>query len=369
MTVPPVTIACSTSNENNNTSSAGPSPPAAMSNQVANNTNKGNNGSCPQRDANSAKRELIRFHKIFRRLQWKLRFLEVGYKVAIEREKIDPALVDENEIMFKLDYFEFFMLMERAIIHLLLVFGIVVERGSLLAPDSHKGNNGNNGIAQNKDKPKGLAASAWRTVQQHTYHANVIATLMKKDNPLHTALGTGEVLRQLQRAKELRNRWKTAGNEEDDKVPSINGGSDPNQNMTNAPETEWRPTKKVPAPLESYRVPDIVNTILCGFDAAEGIARRYVYEQEYKAEFGHAPSSEDGDIEMHGLDDKKILDWATEVEEEEAQKQRQAYRLKEIERREKLREMKLRELQWQYQEEDEEDPWGFMVEAMDWEAV
>lgn len=135
----------------------------------------------------SPSEELSRLRKIVARLKWKLPFLAEGYRLATQREA--PAeVVAHAEIMFKLDFHEYYALLERALVHLLGVFGIAVSA----APKNAHG--------------MGL----------HRYHANVIEALEARSSPLRGVFKTGDRLRQLRRAKELRNRWKTADLSQED---------------------------------------------------------------------------------------------------------------------------------------------------------
>ncbi|KAL4898732.1 hypothetical protein BDV59DRAFT_167422 [Aspergillus ambiguus] len=84
--------------------------------------------------------------------------------------------------MFKLDFHEYYALLERALVHLLGVFGIAVS-----ATPKNVKNNGS-----------------------HRYHANVLEALKAPSSPLRPVFIKGDRLEQLRRAKELRNRWKTA---------------------------------------------------------------------------------------------------------------------------------------------------------------
>jgi hypothetical protein len=233
----------------------------------------------------------------------------------------DPAAVSEAELMFKLDFFEYYMLIERALVHLLGVFGVEVPRGG-------GGGGGRGGDAQqqqqqqveggegeNKNK-MGLAGSVWRE-GRHRYHANVLAALDREDSPLRGTLGTGDVRAQLGRAKDLRNRWKTAG-EEDENENGHGDRASGNRSPTKSgsPERKWR-TKKVAAPLDSYRLEHMLEVIFAGFDEAFKIADRSV---------------------------RGSMSWADEVDMEMLEAADGAAA-------------------------DDEDQWEFMVEAMDWEAV
>ncbi|GKZ25763.1 hypothetical protein AbraIFM66951_002418 [Aspergillus brasiliensis] len=190
----------------------------------------------------SPSNHLSRFMKIVERLKWKLPYLAYGYRLAT----VDPATtefdVSHAEIMFKLDFHEYYSLLERAIVHLLSVFGISVS--SAFARDH---------LAAYGSAPP---------LSTHRYHANVLEALQDESSPLHMVLGQGEVHEQLQRAKELRNRWKTADltTEELER------------------EDKWaaRRKGKKAMPLASYDIEKILSDIFQGFDHAYLLAQEHV---------------------------------------------------------------------------------------------
>ncbi|GKT94913.1 fungal specific transcription factor [Colletotrichum tofieldiae] len=206
-----------------------------------------NNGSAAApRSGPSAQQEFKRYIQIVRRLKWKLPYLSHGYHHAIARPG-DPLYggetdAEEAELMFKLDFYEYYMLLERALVHLMGVFGITVSRDGWVASAPRRAN----GAQQ----------------ATHTYHQNVIAALEREDNPLHEALGTGEVLFHLSRAKELRNRWKYA---EEGARARANG--------------EVGRERAGTAPLESYDLDKIFRYVFAGFDAGYAVAERRVAEE------------------------------------------------------------------------------------------
>lgn len=133
----------------------------------------------------SPSQELARFMKIVARLKWKLPFLSEAYRLATTHTAdVAPDDVAYAEIMFKIDFHEYYALLERAIVHLLAVFGVSVDSRF---QKSHVLRNGS-----------------------HRYHANVLEALEKRNCPLYPVLGKGLVQDQLQRAKQLRNQWKMA---------------------------------------------------------------------------------------------------------------------------------------------------------------
>ncbi|KAK3359413.1 hypothetical protein B0T25DRAFT_532870 [Lasiosphaeria hispida] len=247
-----------------NTSIPPPAPPltitpAPTGNGISCSTSRG-----PSPHPSSlATHELSRYTKIVRRLKWKLPFLATAYRQAVSRVGQDPGHVAEAELMFKLDFFEYYMLVERALVHLLGVYGIEIQRGARRPMNSEGGNRGVNSslwsgsdgrtTTSNDDNGGGARAAAG-----HRYHANVLEALDNRDSPLHATLGAGEVRRQLGRAKDLRNRWKTAADDVDD------GGVGPGRNG------------KLAAPLETYDFERILTDIFDGFDAAYLVAERFV---------------------------------------------------------------------------------------------
>lgn len=205
-------------------------------------------------------RELQRFLRIVRRLKWKIPDLARGYREAVDRigPHVDRQQAEEAALMFKLDFFEYYMLIERALVHLLGVFGIQITRHF---------------------KPGTTTQSAPRTgintpnrtstpVYTHRYHENVLEALDNPENPLHIVLGTGPVRKQFSRAKELRNRWKYIDEREDERtVASTNTAT----------------------PLESYNVEQIILDIFEGFDRAYILAEQFVIEEQRRVKNGVAP--------------------------------------------------------------------------------
>jgi hypothetical protein len=224
----------------------------------------------PRNDSNSptaSSRQLQRFLRIVRRLKWKIPDLARGYHEAVDRvgPNVDRAHVDEAALMFKLDFFEYYMLIERALVHLLGVFGVGVSRGF----KSHH----IKALMEERDRttqsaPETGTSTPNRTftpLHDHRYHANVLEALDNPGNPLHNILGTGDVRRQFARAKELRNRWKNIDEtEEGNRVASTHSA----------------------APLESYNLEQIISTIFDGFDRAYILAEQYVMEEQRRVNGG-----------------------------------------------------------------------------------
>lgn len=189
----------------------------------------------PPGERASAPDELARFMKIVARLKWKLPFLATGYRLATQQ--LASGATDHAQIMFKLDFHEYYALLERAIVHLLGVFGVEVSAA-----------------------PKTLTWSA-----SHRYHANVLDALEEESCPLRPVLGTGLRYRQLKKAKELRNRWKTADLSRDER----------------AVDGIWSLGREevVMRPLESYDLETILADIFDGLEDAYRLAEERVAQK------------------------------------------------------------------------------------------
>ncbi|CAK7269779.1 hypothetical protein SEPCBS119000_003744 [Sporothrix epigloea] len=245
------------------------------------------------RDLASAAAELARYAKIVRRMKWKLPFLDLAYRQATSGGSAEQAAaVLEAELMFKLDFFEYYMLCERALVHLQGVYGITISRGTTGATSSTS---------------KGPAAYGGKR-PNHRYHANVLESLDRKENPLHEILGAGHVRQQLGRAKDLRNRWKDADDGGDEDAVGLVAGK--------------RPAKTPSPPLSSYDLAAILASIHEALDCAFISTRQFVANEASKSSNAAAKKS------LESLSDMELDSKALEAED-----------------------------------------WEFMVEAMDWEAV
>jgi len=104
----------------------------------------------------------------------------------------------QAESMFKVDFFEWYTLLERFITLCLSVLGISVSgMGPRTNVNALK-------FITNPD----LASR--RPEASHQFHANLLEALDDPKNPLHHALGIQDVRIQLGLAKDYRNRWKDA---------------------------------------------------------------------------------------------------------------------------------------------------------------
>ncbi|KAJ2895047.1 hypothetical protein MKZ38_006973 [Zalerion maritima] len=288
--------------------------------------------------------ELNRYSKIVRRLKWKLPYLADGYHAATS-QTMAPELRTEAELMFKLDFYEYYMLLERALVHLLGVYDIRVSSrrgvsGIANITAAEKGGVGNdNGNGAGGSSSTAAAASdmvGGEGGTTHRYHANVLAALNQEENPLHTVLGQGETRRLLGRAKDLRNRWKYAEEDEADGVGAQSQLSQAAINGLGASRHAMGPRKRFGSEaLIMYDVENMLLHIFIAFDAASNVANEYVSGLAATAPTGGVGRGHGNFNRAMGQNSGPTgTDWSAKD-----------------------------------MTENEDEHWGFMVDAMDWEAV
>jgi hypothetical protein len=174
--------------------------------------------------------ELSKHKKLLARLKWKSHLLVVSHeRVTQAMQAPNPGTQNlsatEAETMFKLDFFEYYVLLERVLLHLLGVFDISVSPHMVRNPAEQADVSR---TAATKDMSTNgapiIGSSNYDRPSTHRFHANVLRALDRPSNPLHMALGTGEVRYYLGIAKESRNRWKDAEEEQSqgDAIPDHN---------------------------------------------------------------------------------------------------------------------------------------------------
>ena len=183
-------------------------------------------GISPARPDNVPEAELSKHKKLLARLKWKSHLLVASHqRVTQAMQGPSPGIhnlsATEAETMFKLDFFEYYVLLERVILHLLGVFNIAVSSDLGKDGSNHTDSSGTINVPTN-DAP--IIGSSYydRTYYHHRFHANVLQALDRPSNPLHAVLGKGDVRYYLGIAKESRNRWKDA---EEEQAPGLIPGS------------------------------------------------------------------------------------------------------------------------------------------------
>ncbi|KAL2888222.1 hypothetical protein HOO65_040559 [Ceratocystis lukuohia] len=227
--------------------------------------------------ASTARENLQRFLRIVARLKWKHPYLQQAYKQAMDalhREQQQAAaskkdgkaeadfesaggatnwadMVEEEEDedfsaqqhatrqdhhstkvvephpgdMFKLDFFEYYMLLERAVVHILSVFNERIHRsagtGSLSSPSNNSAPTP--GLTSATSPPPssgtstGIASSRHAAMSNsHSFHQDVLSSLAASPSLAGLLRNSGgtDALAAFQLAKTLRNRWKFADMED-----------------------------------------------------------------------------------------------------------------------------------------------------------
>jgi hypothetical protein len=121
-----------------------------------------------------------------------------GYEPQQPGRRETDIAQKQAESMFKVDFFEFYTLLERYITDCLTIFGVFV---STSAPRI------NFNALRYETNPE---LHRTRPMASHAFHANLLEALDDEKCPLAGSLGLQEVRVQLGIAKEYRNAWKDA---------------------------------------------------------------------------------------------------------------------------------------------------------------
>lgn len=190
--------------------------------------------------------------------------------------------------MFKVDFFEFYTLLERYIIVCLGILGVTVSGA---APQTNF-----NALRYytNPDLQK------TRPMASHAFHANLLEALDDEKCPLHASFGVHPVRAELGIAKEFRNAWKDA----DERII----GSKWDRESDNARKN---------ITLHDSQLEGMLRTILAGCEHAQGVVQQHSTAQtnsngftardfeSQSHEYG-SPAAEDTPFEY--MDDAMELD-------------------------------------------------------------
>ncbi|KAJ9610044.1 hypothetical protein H2200_006374 [Cladophialophora chaetospira] len=175
---------------------------------------------------------------------------------------IDPI---EAERQFKIDFYEFYALLERGLVCLLGVWGIIVtaSAATTAVPGQNAGHAASQGPSQATTNGSIIGDSFSFHGSAHRFHANVIAALEHPSNPLHALLGTGPVREYIGIAKEFRNKWKDVESRPEE---SFRGQE--------RVEEEWDPgkTRRYEKVLQDLKLDELLGSVLSGLEEAGRMA-------------------------------------------------------------------------------------------------
>lgn len=182
---------------------------------------------------------------------------------------IDPI---EAERQFKIDFYEFYAILERGLVHLLSVWGIVITPS---APDyEHSNSVPASHPLRVKSTPSIIGDSRNFHGASHRFHANVLSALDHPSNPLHSILGTGDARAYIGVAKEFRNKWKDVEQR-------------PNDCFVGHERTEetWdkAKVKRYEKVLRDLKLDELLGTVLQALEEAGGQADAEVKRLEHVA--------------------------------------------------------------------------------------
>lgn len=270
--------------------------------------------------AEKLKKDKERATRLLGRLRWKAELLMVSYYRTMEivqaqlqqngceeahhtmesgatsvytHPPANPVHPDANpaqkqaESMFKVDFFEFYTLLERYITDCLAVLGFSV---SASAPRE-------NINALRYITNPGLQYT--RPLASHAFHANLLDALDDEKCPLHASLGVQEVRVQLGMAKDYRNAWKGA----DEKAAMLRPVEDDDARKN--------------VPLQDLQLELMLRALVIGCDHAHEVVQAYasphangggLTSRDFEPQAHGYSSMETDDVPFEYMDDAMDLD-------------------------------------------------------------
>ncbi|PSN64542.1 hypothetical protein BS50DRAFT_602194 [Corynespora cassiicola Philippines] len=171
------------------------------------------------------KADKARAMRLMARLRWKSELLAASYVRAAHilqpnRMQPSPFLFVESgvgskeaETMFKVDFFEFYTLLERYIVLCLEIMGVYISGAT-----STRTNVNALRLITNPEYARR------RPEASHAFHQNILDAIDEETNPLHTSFGNQDTRVQLGLAKDFRNAWKDA----DERATATNNSEEAN---------------------------------------------------------------------------------------------------------------------------------------------
>ncbi|RMZ90670.1 hypothetical protein DV736_g2097, partial [Chaetothyriales sp. CBS 134916] len=162
------------------------------------------------------KASVERYTRLFRRLRHKSHFLVYSHHQALASatavhvgDLTWSMESGEAETMFRVDFFEWYVLLERCLLEALAAVEVAIS--TTYNPLTSKGSSGETTPQEWRTSHNGIIGDSkvFKEGISHRFHANVLSALDQQDsNPLYEVLGRGKVRQYFSIAKEFRNRWK-----------------------------------------------------------------------------------------------------------------------------------------------------------------
>ncbi|RMZ73637.1 fungal specific transcription factor [Pyrenophora seminiperda CCB06] len=253
-----------------------------------------------QSKAEKLKQDKERVTRLLGRLRWKAEMLWVSYMRTMEiiqataaaQQHQDQSQHDKHtmgsgtsstqaETMFKIDFFEFYTLLERYMTDCLALFGISVS--AAVTPRQ------NFNALRYEVHPE---LHRTRPLASHAFHANLLEALDNAEGPLAGSLGEVRVRAQLGRAKEFRNAWKDVSTGQRNGNGNGNAGGE----------------GKAVLQLQDLGLQDMLQEILWGCEEAERVVQAYDNKEERLTTRDFEPKSTTGTTMYDGGGSMEIED-------------------------------------------------------------
>jgi hypothetical protein len=248
--------------------------------------------------------------------------------------------MDESQadVQFRIEFFEFYVLLERVLLSLINAVGLKVARdggngvqsrgrspakspSKAMRTDSRdtgisSGARGDGLIGDSRNFPtitttaredllNGANTSRFSNDRNHAFHANLLTTLSQPHgNPLYDTLGTGRANGYLALAKDLRNGWKTVaadsstsngrgrsrspskkqsfvdGHQHSAKINNPEGGQAPDSDDEEAARLQSRLKRRYADLLQELKLDEMLREILIAVEAAGYVAAQVVEQSQ-----------------------------------------------------------------------------------------
>ncbi|ETN44381.1 uncharacterized protein HMPREF1541_10561 [Cyphellophora europaea CBS 101466] len=254
---------------------------------------------------------LALFARLSTRLKWRASLLLTAHTFALSPAAHGIGLdATEADAQFRIDFFEFYVLLERCLLLLLGAVGVKVSRGYDPQRDDDSG-----GPHGHRDRDRGGGArrvvvdghqsGGYGTSRQrgligdskvvmggagHSFHQNLLDALSCADgNPLFDILGTGRVREYIGLAKDLRNGWKETASE----VPLVAGDTEENGGVeAEKARLDMRLKRRYADLLSELRLDEMLRVVLGAVEHAGSVAAvevdRAVAEESQRIATGDA---------------------------------------------------------------------------------
>lgn len=221
--------------------------------------------------------------------------------------------------MFRVDFFEWYVLLERCLVGLLGSVGVEVSS----AFDPKRDTGGTGPVVNRYTNGRGVGTSSligdskvFTAGYAHRFHQNVVDALDSENgNVLHDVLGEGRVREYIGVCKEFRNRWKDVESEEGGDVAGVGIETGEDGIREEQERRLERRLKKYQDVLRDLQLDEMLGCVLEGLEQARVVAEEEVRKKA--EELGLGPVLTNGNV-SGGMEWEKEMELDVAREEKEA---------------------------------------------------